>query len=185
MNELKPGRPSIAESGELTRETVTTESRAERLLAEYLRVWGLRDPQTIAVLSRQWVQSAIHAGNLAQQTTSLNILYGAVMRHATSEMEQWLDRITAQSCADVHNPQSCRGLLAIELQSLIDQFPATILKDGPLPTALLEQLSRAARPVVPAGAPTKMPTQSLAALSSSKYLWGWWNWLRQRLRSAR
>src|ERR1043166_10259704 len=33
-------------------------ARAERLLAEYLRHWGLRDPSTIARQCRRWVQRA-------------------------------------------------------------------------------------------------------------------------------
>ena len=32
------------------------EARAERLLAEYLRQWGLRDPSAIAACCRLWVR---------------------------------------------------------------------------------------------------------------------------------
>src|SRR5580698_377694 len=63
---MKPSKPENlnevpmieASPDQETFSATTAESRAERLVAEYLRVWGLRDPQTIALFAKHWVEVA-------------------------------------------------------------------------------------------------------------------------------
>jgi len=187
METSKPGNRPLVETSEPLGEIVSPESRAERLLAEYLRVWGLRDPQTIAALSRQWVRRASETASSPQQNATLAELYRAALRQATLDMQHWLDHLTSEVCAGSDDARSCRGLLAIEVQAIIDEFPAALLDEGSLPAALLEQLASAARPVVPASCPTPMPTQSLDALSLSSNLSRWRrvsNRLWRRMRNA-
>lgn len=170
--------------GESLQESPTPELRAERLVAEYLRVWGMRDPRTISTLSRHWVQNADFATSM-DQNTSINDVYRAVMQRVIADIEQWLDRLASEVFPGSRDAHSRRGLLAVELQTIIDQCPAVLLHDGPLPAEMLEQLATAAVPVVPAGSPTHMPTQSLAAVSSSKYLSRWRDGWKQLWRRPR
>ena len=173
METSKPKNRPLVEVGQPLREIATLESRAERLVAEYLRAWGLRDPQTIATLSRKWVRSARDAASSPQQDATASEIYRVVLRRATGEMRQWLDHLTSEVCSGSRDALSRRGLLAIELQATIDRFPAALLDKGSLPASLLQQLARTARPVVPAHCPTHMPTQSLNPLSLSRCLSTW------------
>jgi len=141
--------------------------RAERLAAEYLRQWGLRDPQTIAALSRRWVDTVDPA--LLSEPASLRELYQAVIRRAMADMDEWLDHLAHDFSAGPRDARSRRGLLAVEVQTVIDHCPAVLLHDGPLPPELLDQLACAAGSVVPANRPSYMPTQSLEAVAAPKY----------------
>src|SRR5947209_2633300 len=71
------------------------ESRAERLLSEYLRRWGLRDPSTIAAHCRLWAWQATETvdGPLSRRSTS-NV-YSAAMHGAISEIDEWLDHLAS------------------------------------------------------------------------------------------
>jgi hypothetical protein len=188
--EPKPGNRPLETTDDPPRDATSLELRAERLLAEYLRMWGLRDPQTLATLSRRWVRSAMI--DAAPASSSLTELYRTVMRRAMDNMQQWLDRLTSEVCSSAHEVRGRRGLLAIELQSVVDHYPAALLDERSLPAPLVEQLASVARPVVPTGCPTHMPTQSLEAVSTSKYLsrWnqacsGFWQRLRRTVSLAR
>jgi hypothetical protein len=183
MESSKPGHRPQLQVDDPLRDATNLELRAERLVAEYLRMWGLRDPQTVATLSRRWVRSA--GADSAIASGSLTELYRAIMRRAIGEMQKWLDRLTGEVCSGSHETRSRRGLLAIELQAIVDQYPAALLGDGSLPGPLLARLASAALPVVPVCHPTHMPTQSLEAVSSSAYFSRWnqaWTCLGHRLR---
>ena len=173
METSKPKNRPLVDVGQPLREIATLESRAERLVAEYLRVWGLLDPQTIATLSRKWVRSACDAATSPQQEATATEIYRVVLRRASMEMRQWLDHLTSEVCSDSDDALPRGGLLAIELQATIDQCPAALLYKESLPASLLKQLASAARPVVPATCPTHMPTQSLSPISLSRCLSSW------------
>ena len=86
METSKPGNRPPAEVRDplhdaASREATDLELRAERLLAEYLRTWGLRDPQTLATLSRRWVRSAMaHAPASGSVTETLSNRHAATPR---------------------------------------------------------------------------------------------------------
>lgn len=184
MEKSKPGSGPLDAVGQSPRDATSFELRAERLVAEYLRVWGLRDPQTIATLSRHWVRS-VHASGSVPAGGSLTELYRTVIRRARGDIEQRLDRLAGALTTNSREARGCRGLLAIELQSVVDQFPTALLEESSLPAPLHEQLASAALSVVPACCPTQMPTQSLEAISSEKYFSRWnqmWSYLWFRLR---
>jgi hypothetical protein len=155
---------------ESTELTTSLEARAERVLAEYLRGWGLRDPSTIAHLCRRWVQQASEGAAAADDPPAIQ---RAAVRIAISEIDRRLDQIEAATASHGGQSGSRRGLLAIELQALIDRYPALLLPDEPLPAAIVEQLRRAGRPVVPPSLPSRMPEQPLGELAPA-LRWNWW-----------
>ncbi|HTU26097.1 MAG TPA: hypothetical protein VMF30_11900 [Pirellulales bacterium] len=180
----KPGNRSC-QTNESGREETGWGPRGERLVAEYLRSWGLRDPQTIAAVSKYWVESVSVAPRSG--VSSLADFYRMVMRRVISDLGQWLDHLGRQvGIAECEIPAR-RGLVALELQSLVDRFPAALLDDRPLPSWLMEQLAAAAVPVVPSGSPTHMPTQSLAPALSPEHFPRWqegWDALCRQVRGA-
>jgi hypothetical protein len=158
------------------------QSRAERLTAEYLRAWGLRDPQTIATLSRRWAEAAL----APERAASLGEVYRATMRLAAGDMEHWLARLSELACPGLGSTAYCRGLVAIELQSQIDQYPTALLSEHEPPAALLAQLAGAARPVVPTENRLHMPTQSFGpplSLRLAAPVRQVWKWVCSRLGS--
>jgi hypothetical protein len=160
--------------------TTRPQRRAERLLAEYLRLWGLRDPSTVAIQCRSWVRQA-SSGDA--HGVGPEFLYGRSIQLANGDLDQWLNRLATLVAEDTAAAQSRRGLLAIELQSLIDRYPTALLAHEALPPTLLHRLQRAARPVVPAAKATPMRPQPLGELPSLLRL-QWWGQLVSRLLSG-
>lgn len=139
------------------RAEIRPEARAERLLAEYLRHWGLRDPSTIAARCRLWVQQAAATDDNPDTAT-------AALELALADIDKWLDHLARRVSPNQVEAERCRGLLAIELQTLIDQHPEALLEYDALPDALLRRLQNAARPAVPAVQATRMDGQPLGEL---------------------
>ena len=133
-----------------------THAQAERLMAEYLRKWGLRDPATIATYCHRGIRRAgTHPSRAA--------LYRAVIEGAMNDMNAFVDCLTSPSAAE-GDVEARRGLLAIELQGIIDKHPEFMLTQEPLPQAFSQRCQQAARPVVPAARPMGMPAQPLGEL---------------------
>ncbi|HWB00961.1 MAG TPA: hypothetical protein VG713_20860 [Pirellulales bacterium] len=150
------------------------ESRVERLLAEYLRAWGLRDPSTIAQLCRTWVdrasaQSPAEAGS----NVSLTTLYRAAMREAINDFDAWSDHLARIVFHGATPEPGAAGLVALELSALIDKYPQALFEYEAVPAEMLEQLARARRPVAPPVAPTTMHRQLLEHPATSTRN-GWW-----------
>jgi hypothetical protein len=184
MEAYKPGNRPHSETGDTFSNSITPESRAARLVAEYLRVWGLRDPQTIATISSLWVQRVVDRLESPARSRSLTELYRAVMREAVGDMEGRLDELTNHCSAGPREMRARRGLVAVELQAIVDQFPATLLGEEAWPQSLRDQLASAASPVVPPLSPTRMPIQSLEPIAV-EYASRWrrvWNRLGRRAR---
>jgi hypothetical protein len=155
--------------GLATTDRKETENRAERLLAEYLRMWGLRDPSTIAAHCRLWARQ--NADDLSNRSGG-----GAcrsVVEQAMNDIDSWLDDLTRLTSADPQAAPLRRGLLAMELQTLIDKHPSAMLACETLPPAFVQRLQRAARPVVPFARRTRMPEQPLGELAKPLQL-RWW-----------
>jgi hypothetical protein len=151
---------------------ISLEARAERVLAEYLRQWGLRDPQTIATLCRRWVRQAVErTGSLSKQQPST--IYQAAVQAAITEIDQWLDHLSMRVSTNRDDAQASRGLLAVEVQTLIDKYPQLLLQYDGLPAGLLQHLGRTSRSAVPAAHPVPMRAQPLGQLASP-LTWQWW-----------
>jgi hypothetical protein len=149
------------------------EHRTERLLAEYLRMWGLRDPSTIAAHCRLWArQSAAGNAELGQNSS-----YRVAVEQAMNDIDGWLDHVTRTASPDPQTAPLLRGLLAMELQTYIDKHPAAMLAYETLPNSLSQRLLRAARPVVPFARPTRMPAQPLGELAAPLRFEWWWRTL--------
>jgi hypothetical protein len=131
-------------------------ARAERLMAEYLRGWGLRDPSMVAAACRRWVGNGETEPN---PNESLDVLYRSAVAGATTDIDQWLDHLAATVAPN--DPDCRRGLLAIELQAVLDKYPEFLLRYDELPEWLAQHLQRAARPIVPPSQPTPMHEQPL------------------------
>jgi hypothetical protein len=139
-------------------------ARAERLLAEYLRVWGLRDPSTVAAHCRVWVTQAIDSEEQGKAQASLDSLYRTAVAGATNEIDDWIDHLTAGVSNGNRDAECRRGLVAFEVQTLIDRYPEAMLQYNMLPSQLTQQLQRAARRVVPPVKRMEMPGQPLGQL---------------------
>jgi len=148
------------------------EHRAERLLAEYLRMWGLRDPSTIAAHCRLWARQAA-ADNFLETDRAPSVPYRSAVQQAMNDIDLWLDHLIRRISADPQAAPLRRGLLAVELQTFIDKHPAAMLAYETLPPSLVQRLQRAARPVVPFARPTHMPAQPLGKLAGPLRL-QWW-----------
>ncbi|HEY2147133.1 MAG TPA: glycosyltransferase, partial [Pirellulales bacterium] len=151
-------------------------ARAQRLLAEYLRVWGLRDPQVIAEQTRLWVDQTA-ADDSAEAAPAE--FYRKVVRRAVGDMDERLDHLTRSACSDGEAVASQRGLVALEFQSLIDKNPTALLNGGPLDERLHDRFRAAVHPVVPKASPTPMPVQAICEGGAGSRLAGW-----RRLMSA-
>jgi hypothetical protein len=174
MNQAYPTHPhSPADSPDHGDAAASAASRAERLMAEYLRVWGLRDPSTIAALARRWVDRAVLAQAHRPAEGSLGELYRLALRHAIEDIDRWLDQLTRELVARSPDISWRRGMVAMALQNVIDQHPTALLSQGPFPAVLIEQLAGCARSAVPAVCPTRMPTQSLEAINPSRTVSRW------------
>src|SRR5258708_38857237 len=77
---------------------ISIQSRAQRLLAEYLRMWGLRDPQAIAEQTARWSSQCNDISSDAAAPSSLTDCYRRVMRGAMSDIENWVDQLASSAC---------------------------------------------------------------------------------------
>jgi hypothetical protein len=138
------------------------EARAERVLAEYLRQWGLRDPFAIAAHCREWVRRVTE--RQAVDGTEEH-LARAALGEAVGDLDRWLDHLALLVSPDPAEAAALRGLLAMAIPAVIDEYPQSFLQYESLPEPLLQHLRAAARPVVPLPAqPTRMDGPPLGEL---------------------
>jgi hypothetical protein len=116
----------------------------------------LRDPSLIAAQCRLWVDRATRKQGGSQAPNDLeDRLVRAALTEAMTDMNRWIDHLAQLVSSDPGDAGSRRGLLAMAVRTVIDHYPQALLQYESLPAALVEQLRRAARPVVP---PTSQPT---------------------------
>jgi len=151
---------------------IRVEARAERVLAEYLRQWGLRDPTTIATHCRRWVREAVERVGSQPGGQPVAICRAAV-EAAISEIDEWLDHLSALAAVNGDDARARRGLLAIEVQTMIDKYPEALLNYDALPAPLMKHIRRASHSAVPAIHATRMRAQPLGQLASP-LTWRWW-----------
>lgn len=158
---------------------INFEARAQRVLAEYLRQWGLREPTTIAVHCRRWVRQAVESVG-AEAASRPSLVYRTAIERAISDIDKWLDHLAMLACDTPDEASRRRGLLALEMQALVDRYPHAILRYHALPVALIEHLRRVTRVPVPEQRPRRMRPQPLAR-SALGLVWRRW---RRSLRHA-
>jgi hypothetical protein len=163
-NESMDGRP---------RTSHTYVKREERVTAEYLRMWGLRDPSTIATHCWRFARYSATVGDDSPPGEALDDRNWPAVQHAMNEIDLWLDHITRLASPDPHAAPVCRGLLAMELQKLIAEYPTAMLSHESVPPLLAQRLQRASRPVVPTARLTYMPAQPLNELAAP-LRFHWW-----------
>jgi hypothetical protein len=161
---------------------ISIEARAERVLAEYLRQWGLRDPTTIAAHCRRWVRQAVErAGSQSEQQPA--VIYQAAVAAAVAEIDGWLDHLAMLASSNRDEAHARRGLLAMEVQTLIDKYPAALLSHDSLPAPLVQQLRRAAHSAMPAAHLMPMRAQPLGRWARPLG-WRWWRQGMSRMFAA-
>src|SRR5262245_34003241 len=84
---------------------------AQRLLAEYVRRWGLRDPSTIAMHCQRWTRQALQAAEDRRPKTT-NELCITAMNVAMREVDAWLDQLADRVAGGLPAAESPRGALA-------------------------------------------------------------------------
>jgi hypothetical protein len=132
---------------------------AERLLAEYMRAWGLRDPTMIAVHCHRWVSEAASRMEACQSSPGAehpqSALARAAFEQARTEIEKWLDHLCQMASPLDAAATSRRGFVGMSLRKALDAHPEAFLQFENLPEPLVQMVTEAARPVVPAAAATR------------------------------
>jgi hypothetical protein len=159
--------------GDRPRSGHTQVEREERVAAEYLRMWGLRDPSTIATHCRRFVRYSAFVGDDSLPGRDLDDRNWPAVRHAMNDIDLWLDHLTQLASPDPRAAPLCRGLLAMQLQKLLDEYPTAMLSYERVPVLLAQRLQRASRPVVPTARLTNMPAQPLNELAAP-LRFHWW-----------
>ena len=175
MSSTDTSAPPIAQSvGEASLPSdqllLPARARAGRVLAEYLRCWGLRDPQMIANLCRQWTE-APRPIDVNQQTSAA--VEAAIIAHGMQQMNAWLDRMTRMAGATNAELPAARGLVALELQSRIDTFPEALVDRQAIDSNDLSSLHDCSQPVVPPTFFVSMPEQPLGELPAALQSKAW------------
>lgn len=151
-------------------------ARAQRVLAEYLRQWGLRDPAVIAAHCRRWVQQA--AERIAAGSERAAALDRLAIELAIAEIDGWLDHLSKLASTHAGDAHARRGLLAVEMQMLADRYSGVLLSRDGLPSSLMQHLRHAARPIVPPVHRVPMRPQPMGELPWLLSPQRWWQSLR-------
>jgi hypothetical protein len=155
---------------------------AQRLLAEYVRRWGLRDPSTIAQHCQRWTRQALRATS-DRRPKSTNELCIAAMNAAMRDVDAWLDMLTDRIAGGLPPAESPRGALAIELQRLLPEHHELFLNVELVVEMLAKHPPATQRPVVPVSRPTHMESQPLGELPPAMRP-EWWRRLGSRLTTS-
>jgi hypothetical protein len=118
--------------------------KATRLLAEYLRHWGLRDPIVIAAHCRRWIALArVDAHDNEDGIARM------ALEHARRDIERWIDCLALRISATAKEAESRRGLVAIAVRGIVDDHAEAFLNCDHVPQTLVDRLAERAWPVVP------------------------------------
>src|ERR1700759_3977777 len=77
--------------------------KANRLLGEYLRHWGLRDPIAIAAHCRRWIALARIDGR-----DNEDLIARMAVEHARRDIERWIEQLSLRISATVAEAESRR-----------------------------------------------------------------------------
>jgi hypothetical protein len=161
-------------------------------VAEYLRDWGLRDPEVIAVESRRIVQEAqarlsnsssisrAAGGNHRADADSL--LGSTAILLAVEEVEDWIARLNCDGKGSFVPRVASADSMVTRPTDLPSQFPDALLQRDHLPAQMLVLLQQSVSPVVPHPRPCEMRPQPRARLWKVLRR-GYWRILQRRLKS--
>lgn len=161
----------------------TTRDRARMLVAEYLRDWGLKNPDVIAAESRRIVEQAedlFVEGALPGHGRA--DLCQAAIRLANEEVEAAIASM-ANSCPRIQGRGSrTNGSIVPRLDSVLLEFPDAIRHRDRPPARLLSILERTVTPIIPECTYREMRPQPRTRL------WcvlrrGYWHRVGKRLRA--
>jgi hypothetical protein len=138
----------------------SVDARAARLISEYLRVWGFRDPETIATLAKTFVLKVREAGANDGGEPSRSSFYLAVMRQVKLAMSDRIDGLSQMIADTGGDAESRRGLVAMEMRNLTDEYPVEVIQ-GELSEGTIERVAVLAQRVVPPTCLKHMPEQPL------------------------
>lgn len=127
------------------------QATAKRLVADYLRDWGLRDPELVAAESKRIVESTLDEFPLYDDMTDgeRDAFCQAAIRRTVAEIESWSATIARGITPRAAGRFALGGTLSPGLSELLDAFPeAVVRRDHPTARALAD-LEQAILPVVP------------------------------------
>ena len=128
------------------------QATAKRLVADYLRDWGLRDPELVASEARRIVEATLEEMPLYDDTTEpeREAFCQAAVRRTVAEIESWSATIARGITPRAAGRFAMGAAMSPGLSELLDAFPEAIVRrDHPAARALAD-LERAILPVVPA-----------------------------------
>lgn len=127
------------------------QATAKRLVADYLRDWGLRDPELVAAESKRIVEATLGEFPLYDDMTDgeRDAFCQAAIRRTVAEIESWSATIARGITPRAAGRFALGGTLSPGLSELLDAFPeAVVRRDHPTARALAD-LEQAILPVVP------------------------------------
>lgn len=127
------------------------QATAKRLVADYLRDWGLRDPELVAAESKRIVEATLGEFPLYDDMTDAerDTFCQAAIRRTVAEIESWSATIARGITPRAAGRFALGGTLSPGLSELLDAFPeAVVRRDHPTARALAD-LEQAILPVVP------------------------------------
>lgn len=127
------------------------QATAKRLVADYLRDWGLRDPELVAAESKRIVEATLGEFPLYDDMTDAerDAFCQAAIRRTVAEIESWSATIARGITPRAAGRFALGGTLSPALSELLDAFPeAVVRRDHPTARALAD-LEQAILPVVP------------------------------------
>lgn len=146
-----PSSGRLDERSSLRRSRPSPQATAKRLVADYLRDWGLRDPELVAAEAKRIVEATLDEMPLYDDTTEAerDAFCQAAIRRTVAEIESWSATIARGITPRAAGRFAMGGTLSPGLSELLDAFPEAIVRrDHPTARALAD-LERAILPVVP------------------------------------
>ena len=146
--------PSLARVTRSGRQTIGRSPRcvAGRLVADYLRDWGLRDPELLAAESRRLIElteSDFDSADLDRPNESLcqRFCQAAIDRTIT-QVASWTASIAMEPPCQATDAQAASRIVA-RLPDMLDEFPEAVVRQEGFPARAASLLKRSVQPVVP------------------------------------
>jgi len=140
--------------------------QARYLVAEYLRDWGLRDPDIIAAESRRIVDQAATETLERHGTIVPRTLCATAIHLTMAEVEAAIASMAASSCRPGRNGLPANHAVVPHIARLLMEFPDAIQHRDRPPAKLLQVLESSVTSIVPHPYPREMLAQPSTRLCS-------------------
>ncbi len=140
--------------------------QARYLVAEYLRDWGLRDPDVIAVESRRIVEQAEAVTLKNYGNVSARYLCATAIHLTMEEVEEAIASMAASSSRDTTNVVALSNCVMPHVARLLLEFPDAIRHRDRPPARLLQVLEQSVTPIIPRPQRREMLAQPSTRLCS-------------------